>query len=114
MAFPIGIRVLPGYPQQVGTKYNLVCDRTGPISYVQFTAATGAGGDVIKATQGGLGMGGFDNADDTADSTGQINAVVVMFLGGYGNAIPQITIKYVSAVTASLGGQSQTANTEIV
>ena len=114
MAFKLGITVLPGYPQQVGAKYQLMFDRTGPTSYTQFTAATGVGGDVLKATQGGLNFGGFDNVDDTYDSTGQINAVIVMYLAGYGNAVPQVTIKYVSQVTATLGGQAQTANTEIV
>lgn len=113
MAFKLGISVLPGYPQPLGSKYLLMFDRTGPTSYTQFTAATGVGGDVLKATQGGLNFGGFDNVDDTFDTTGQVEAVVVMFLAGSGNAVPQVTIKYFSLVTATLGGVSQTANTEI-
>jgi hypothetical protein len=111
--YPVGIRVLPGYPQQVGAKYQFMVDRTGPTSYTQFSTSLGTGGDVILANGGGLSFGGFDNVDDTADDTGQIEALVIMSLAGFGNAVPQITIKYVSLVTATLGGKSQSANTEI-
>ena len=114
MAFPLGIKILPGYPNQVGAKNQIIFDRTGPTSYVQFTPSTGVGGDVLRAASGGLGFGGFDNLDDTADSTGQVSAVVVMNLSGYANAVPQVTIRYYALATVSLGGQSQTANTEIV
>jgi hypothetical protein len=114
MAFATGIKVLPGYPQQVGEKTQIIFDRTGPTSYVRYvTGAVPVGGDVILA-QSGLNFGGFDNVDDTVDTTGQISALVVMDQAGTGNAVKQITIKYVSQVTASLGGQSQTANVEIV
>jgi hypothetical protein len=113
MAFTLGNLVLPGYPNQVGEKMQVVFDHTGPTSYVRYVSATKAGGDVIKATGGGLNLGGFDNADDTADTTGQINAVVTMDLAGSGNAVPQITLRYFSLVTATLGGQSQTLGTEV-
>jgi len=113
MAFPIGISILPGYPNQVGAKNQIVFDRTGPTSYVRYvTGTTPVGGDTIKA-QVGLNFGGFDNMDDTVDTTGQINALVIMDKAGFGNAVSQVTIKYIATVTATLGGQSQTANTEI-
>ncbi len=113
MAFTVGIKVLPGYPQQVGTKNQIVFDRTGPTSYVRYvTGAVPVGGDIIKAVTP-LGFGGFDNVDDTFDTTGQISAVVVMDQGGNGNAVPQVTIKYYAGATATLGGQSQTIGTEI-
>jgi hypothetical protein len=112
MAFPLGVKVLPGYPQQVGVKNQIVFDRTGPASYVRYvTGTTPTGGDIIKAIS--LGFGGFDNMDDTYDTTGQIQAAVCMDQGGNGNATPQITLKYYAAVTATLGGQSQTLGTEI-
>jgi hypothetical protein len=114
MAFATGIKPLPGYPQQVGAKYQVIFDRTGPTSYVRYvTGTTPTGGDIIKANASGLNMGGFDNMDDTADTTGQINAVVVMDQGGTGNAVGQVTIKYYAGATATLGGQSQTIGTEI-
>ena len=112
MAFPIGNRVLPGYPQQVGAKNQVIFDHTGPTSYTRYvTGTTPTGGDVITALS--LGFGGFDNVDDTVDTTGQINAVVVMDLAGSANAVPRVTIKYYALATATLGGQSQTIGTEI-
>ena len=112
MAFPIGNRMLPGYPQPVGAKYKAIFDHTGPTSYTRYvTGAVPVGGDIITAIS--LGFGGFDNADDTVDTTGQINAVVVMDLGGTANAVPRVTIKYYALATATLGGQSQTIGTEI-
>ncbi len=113
MAFQVGNLVLPGYPNQVGEKMQIVFDHTGPTSYVRYVSATKVGGDVIKATGGGLNLGGFDNIDDTADTTGQISAIVAMDLAGSGNSVPQVTIRYFSLVTATLGGQSQTLGTEI-
>ena len=113
MAFKIGIQVLPGFPNPVGEKWQIVFDRTGPTSYVRYvTGVTPTGGDVIVAAAP-LGFGGFDNVDDTYDTTGQVQAAVVMDKGGNGNSVPQITIKYFSAITGSLGGQSQTLGTEI-
>lgn len=112
MAFPLGNRVLPGYPQQVGAKNQVIFDHTGPTSYVRYvTGTTPVGGDIVTALS--LGFGGFDNVDDTVDTTGQISAVVVMDLAGNANAVPRVTIKYYALVTATLGGQSQTINTEI-
>ena len=112
MAFPTGNKTLPGYPQQVGAKYQVIFDHTGPTSYTRYvTGATPVGGDIITAAS--LGLGGFDNVDDTVDTTGQINAVVVMDKAGTANAVPQVTIKYYALVTATLGGQAQTIGTEI-
>lgn len=112
MAFPTGNVPVAGYPMQTGDKYTVVFDHLGPSSYTRYvTGTTPTGGDIIKASY--LNLGGFDNVDDTADTTGQINAIVVMDKGGYGNAVPQITIRYFSLVTATLGGQSQTLGVEI-
>lgn len=113
MAFKTGNTILPGYELQVSDKLLVTFDHTGPSSYTQFVASTGAGGDVIKAASGGLNRGGFDRMTATVDSTGQIVAYPVFFLGGYGNAVPQVSIKYVSLVSATLGGQSQTAGAEV-
>jgi hypothetical protein len=113
MAFTTGNKVLPGYPTPIADKYLDIFDHTGPASYTQFNSSTGAGGDVIKANSGGLNLGGFDSMQSAVDTTGQIMAYPVPFLGGYGNAVPQVTIKYVSLVSATLGGQSQTAGAEV-
>lgn len=114
MAFTTGNQILPGYDMPLGAKRLVTFDHTGPSSYTQFTPGTGAGGDVLLATGSGLNEGGFDSMAPAVDSTGQIMAYPVLFLGGYGNAVPQVSIRYFSLVTASLGGQSQTAGAEIV
>ena len=111
MAFPTGITSLPGYEMPVGDKLLQIFDRTGPASYTQFSA--GSGGDVLKTPSGGLNRGGFDRVLAGVDTTGQIAAYAILTLGGYGNAVPQVTLVYYSLVTASLGGQSQTAGTQI-
>jgi hypothetical protein len=115
MAFTTGNQNLPGYELPLGDKKLIVFDHTGPTSYTQFVPGSGVGGDVILASGSGLNFGGFDYLDaDTADTTGQIQAFPVFYLGGYGNAVPQVSIRYFSLVTATLGGQAQTAGAEIV
>ena len=115
MAFTTGNQILPGYPMPLGDKYLTLFDHTGPASYTSFVASTGVGGDVIAASSGGLNLGGFDYVDtDAADTTGQIQAFAVPVLGGYGNSLPQMTIVYYALVTATLGGQAQTAGAQVV
>ena len=114
MAFPLGNKPLPGYPQPSGEKYQVIFDHPGPASYTQLTAGTTpTGGDKISASGGGLNFGGFDKVDGGYDSTGQISASVIPLGSGYGNATPSVIVKYVSLVTATLGGQAQTAGSEI-
>lgn len=112
MAFPTGIRSLPGYEMPVADKLLQAFDRTGPASYTQF-AAPATGGDVLTANSGGLNRGGFDKVIGGVDSTGQIVAYAVPTTGGYANSVPQVTIVYYSLVTATLGGQAQTAGAQI-
>ena len=114
MAFTAGLKIVPGYPLQLADKFVIVFDRTGPTSYTQFVSSTGLGGDILKATGSGLNKGGFDYMDgDFLDTTGQVSVFPIVTLGGYGNAAPQVTLVYYSLVTATLGGVSQTANTQI-
>jgi hypothetical protein len=110
MAFPTGIRSLAGYEMPLGDKLLQVFDRTGPTSYVQFVSPS-TGGDKLNAAD--LSRGGFDDVIVGIDTTGQITAHVVMNLGGNANAVPSVLIMYRSIVTATLGGQSQTAGTQI-
>ena len=115
MAFTVGTIILPGYEMAVGTKLMVIADRTGPASYTQFNTATGAGGDVLIAGQGPFNRGGFDYVDsDATDTTGRVQLFPVYVKGGTGNAVPQITLMYFSIVTATYGGQAQTAGTQIV
>ena len=114
MAFTIGNQIVPGYSMPLGDKLLVVFDHTGPTSYTQLTAATGLGGDIVSANSGGLNLGGFDFVDDSVDTTGQIQMFPVMTQAGAGNAAPQVTFMYYSLVTATLGGQSQTAGAQVL
>jgi hypothetical protein len=114
MAFKLGTQMLAGYEMPVGEKLLIVCDRTGPASYTQFSATTGLGGDILIAQQGPFNRGGFDYVDDSVDTTGQIQIFPVMTKAGSGNAVPQVTLVYYSLATATFGGQAQTIGTQIV
>lgn len=112
MAFPLGNTILPGYEMPLGDKLLLHFDHTGPASYTQVvTGTTPTGGDTINALD--LGRGGFDNLDIMMDTTGQVYALAIPVAGGVGNAVPSVILKWFSAVTATLGGKSQTAGSEI-
>lgn len=98
----------------MGAKYLMVFDHSGPSSYTQVgsTGAYSTGGDKINAAD--LGMGGFDTCEpDAADATGQFIAYAIPLNGGNGNAIPSFVLKWYSLVTATVGGQSQTAGAEV-
>jgi hypothetical protein len=78
MAFTTGNKPLPGYPQPIGEKYQVVFDHTGPSSYTQVTTGTTpTGGDKILANGAGLNFGGFDEIHAGYDSTGQISASII-------------------------------------
>ncbi len=114
MAVNIGNTILPGYVLPLGDKYLLVFDHSGPTSYTSYVASTGLGGDVIAAFGGGLNLGGWDYFDDGVDSTGQFQVFPVLTGAGYGNSVPSVTLVYYSLVTATLGGQAQTAGAQVV
>jgi hypothetical protein len=111
MAFALGNKVLPGYLRQVGDKIEIVFDHTGPTSYTQFSTTTGLGGEVLLASS--LGVGGFDFVEVSRDTTGQISAGIALTASGTGNAVKQVSLIYVALATATMGGQSQTINTQV-
>lgn len=109
-------KILPGYTTPMGDKYLVVFDHSGPSSYTQVgsSGAYSTGGDVIAANGGGLNLGGFDALEpDATDQTGQFIAYAIPLNGGNGNAVPSYVLKWYSLVTATVGGQSQTAGTEV-
>jgi hypothetical protein len=102
---------LAGYPQPLGIKKEEVFDHAGPTSYTQVTAgATPTGGDVINATD--LGFGGFDRVEGGTDATAQWSVIAIPVNGGSGNALKSYILKWTALVTATLGGQAQTAGSE--
>src|SRR6267154_980771 len=109
--------ILPGYEMPLGYKKLVVFEHFGPTSYTQFVAG-GANNDVVNASD--LGEGGFDYIDgDMSDATGQLYAFIVPGNGAAanvanGNAVSQATIIWYSRVTATVGGQAQTAGNQVV
>lgn len=113
MAFATGNTILPGYLMQLGDKMLMEFDHTGPTSYTQVvTGTTPTGGDKVNAAD--LGMGGFDEVKCMTDTTAQWTIRVIPLNGGYGNALPSVILQWIAAVTATLGGQAQTAGSEAV
>lgn len=105
-------RILPGYSTPMGDKNLIHFDHDGPASYTRIVpGTTPTGADIINASD--IGVGGFDNADMMADSTGRFYALAVPIAGGGGNAVTQMALVWFSLVTATVGGQSQTAGTEV-
>ena len=97
--------ILPGYVMPWNTKYFMNWDHSGPASY-------STGGETINAAD--LGMGGFEFVDSMVDATAQLYAFIYPINGGNGNAVPSVKVIWYSLVTATVGGQSQTAGTQVV
>ena len=114
MAFTAGKKVLPGYTQAEGAKIGIVFDSTGPASYTAFTSPSTGGGS-LSVQIDGLNLGGLDwLSSGVLDTTGQIIAYTYPINGGYGNSVPKFGVIYYSLVSATLGGQVQTAGAQIV
>ena len=104
MAFPIGNTIVSSI--QVGNKYCVTFDHTGPSSYSQST------NDVINAAD--IGMGGIEFMDSSPDTTIQFQPYPTINGAGYGGAGSSIQLSWFALVTASLGGQSQVLGTEAI
>lgn len=68
-------RSLPGYPQQVGAKIELVIDHDGPASYNN-TSTFATSGEQINASD--FGLGGFEYVEADGLSSDGVNAVQVL------------------------------------
>lgn len=105
---------LPGYETLFGNKRVIYFDHNGPASYTTFVpGAAPSGGDPILNTD--LGEPGFDSLEtDMLDSTGQFTAYVCPGAGGTGGATTKsMIIVWYSLVTATVGGQAQTAGAQV-
>src|SRR5258708_7416482 len=105
-------KILPGYSTPMGDKILIHFDHDGPSSYTRITVgATPTNADIINASD--IGVGGFDNVDVMPDNTGRFFALAVPIGGGSGNAVTQVAMVWFPNVTATVGGQSQTAGAEV-
>lgn len=107
--------ILPGYSTPIADKVLVIFDHQGPASYTiaSVTAPVTTGGDVVNASD--INMGGFDYVEiDATDPTGQLWAYVQQINAGSGNATKSIRLIWMSRVTATVGGQAQTAGAQVV
>lgn len=72
----MAIRVLAGYPQPIGEKYEIIVDIDGQTSYNN-TGTFNTSGQQINASD--LGFGGFESVETLADTSSDgINGVAVV------------------------------------
>ena len=119
------IRPLADYPTSFGNVRASIFGHAGPASYTQVTATAGTipatGGDSVGVAEAGLKY--FDLivcCDETDDAAFAVEAFPltssnVNSAAGLGG-IPKTTfgLRWISRVTATVGGQAQVANTEAV
>lgn len=96
-------RGLPGYPQPVGVKTEMVFDHDGPASYNN-TGTALTSGETINASD--LGYGGVDFAEVDSLSSDGLNYCYVMILnqstsGPSGNATPSFVVRWFVVATGA-------------
>lgn len=112
------MRPMDGYPTSFGSSRASIFPVAGPASYTQITRgtppATATGGQVITAVMAGLKF--FDKVIGGITDSGNylVQAIPINQSGQTPVAQPSTTyrLKWTALVTASLGGQSQTINTD--
>jgi hypothetical protein len=95
-------RPLPGYPQPVGAKYEMVFDHDGPASYNN-TGVTLTSGETINASD--VGFGGIEYAEADGVSSDGLNYCYIMYLNqstsGSGNALPSFVVRWFVLATGA-------------
>ena len=120
------MRALSGFPQAWGAKMVSVFGHPGPASYTQVTAVAGtvpisAGGDRVTAPEGGLRNYSYVVAGETDDGAFFVEAIPLTSSdpgtsSAAGSGIPKTSyaLRWISRVTAAVGGQNQVAGTEAI
>jgi hypothetical protein len=116
-------RPIDGYPTSWGSNRVAVFGHAGPASYTQVTALAGtvpisAGGDTVQAVEAGMKYLDFlvalDESDDGAFTVEAIPNSVTSLTGAPGTPNKSFHLRWISRVTALVGGQNQTAGSEAV
>ena len=116
-------KTLDGYPQPIGYSKVSVFPHLGPASYVVVAPVAGTipmpGGDTVAAGEAGLKQ--FDLVDGGISDDGcwrvdPIPVTITNPTSGVTSGIPSTTykLKWTCLVTATIGGQNQTAGSEAV
>ncbi len=110
-------RPLDGYPNPIGAHVESVFPHAGPASYTQIvlgTAPTPAtGGDTVQAREAGYKL--FESISPALTDSGNYLVLPIPINKSAVNPGQQSAtyrLKWVAQVTATLGGQSQTINTD--
>lgn len=118
------MRALAGFPQAWGAKMASVFGHAGPASYTQVTAVAGtvpisAGADRVTTPEGGLKNYSFLTGGETDDGAFFVEAIPLTSSdpgtsSAAGSGIPKTSyaLRWISRVTAVVGGQAQVAGTE--
>ena len=111
-------RPLDGYPTPFGSSKISIFPHNGPASYVQVTATAGTvpvtGGDTVSASEAGLKY--FDDVDGgpTDDGAFMVEAIPTTITNIVGGPSTTFKLRWISRVTATVGGQAQTSGNEVV
>ncbi len=113
------LRPLDGYPGSWGYQKVAVFPHPGPASYVPITATAGTipatGGDTVQAIEAGLKF--FDKVDGGYTDDGCFSVVAIPVSSSAaqpGAPTTTMRLKWIAQVTATIGGQAQTAGSEAV
>ena len=111
-------RPFDGYPTSFGSTRASIFPHSGPASYTQITAVSGTvpvtGGDTVSGPEAGLKY--FEKIDGgySDDGCWQVVAIPVTKSALVGGPSTTMKLKWVAQVTATIGGQAQTAGSEAV
>lgn len=116
---------LNGYPDDFGSHKFSVFGHAGPTSYVQVTTGPLANGDVVKVAEASMNY--FDDVHDATTDSGNFhvepippaaNPTPKPSAGSSAvrntGAAKSFVLRWVSRVTATVGGQNQVAGTEAI
>ena len=113
-------RPFDGFPTSWGNCRVSVFGHPGPASYTQVTATAGTipatGGDVVQAVEAGMKYIDLLIAcDETDDAAFAVEAFpLTPSLNVIGGPSAKFGLRWISRVTATVGGQAQTAGNEAV
>ena len=110
-------RPLDGYPASNGAHVESVFPHAGPSSYTQITRGTApavaTGGDTVQAIEAGFKL--FESVGPAMSDSGDFLVIPIPKQKSAVNPGQQgvsYTLKWVAQATATIGGQSQTINTD--
>lgn len=111
-------RPMDGYPTSWGSSRAAVLPHAGPASYTQITRGTApanaTGGDSVSAVSAGLKLISYVVGGITDTGNFRVDGIATSRSGQTPFAVPKTTytLKWTALATATIGGQSQTINTE--